>query len=445
MMKSGKAQKLTIGEIKSLLSEGEFQEAKTKITNAEKTLEEVKQLLSSSMFLRDGKLTSGTIDYAAFRIQTLSLIFELAAQNFNKAGGAGEQAYTNFLKELGDEVGFTFGRDIINRLSEKDLMIQVSDLEQIIELWVSYENETGAGITKLKKCDDNKIVVQLENNPLRRVESTPHKHCGFYINYIHSFLNEIITSKSRILEAMIEGSKIKSRIVHRVDEHPDANDVCVFTSVRRDEKLTKAISELHKAYNLFFRINATDDYSTCAPLARSALMSAQMEFLSLTSERMPPQLFKVFSEVFPNKDSFKRMDEAYQVASKYCHLEAGSTKPLTKDRCWELLADVRKTIYELEFIDIEDGKKKELYKLGLAISKLKSLEDALADEKKLCDADKTEINKIVSQLKKGKLVDESVSSNAAKILSNLGGKVWEVAKPVLSEILSESIKSQYGL
>jgi hypothetical protein len=53
--------------------------------------------LSDTLFLHNGKLTGGAIDYAAFRIETLSLFFELASRNFNKYENAGSKAYDDFL------------------------------------------------------------------------------------------------------------------------------------------------------------------------------------------------------------------------------------------------------------------------------------------------------------------------------------------------------------
>ncbi|MEJ1384770.1 MAG: hypothetical protein RPV21_10400, partial [Candidatus Sedimenticola sp. (ex Thyasira tokunagai)] len=364
---ANKTPALTIGEIKSLLSEDGFQEAKTKITNAEQTLEEVKALLTSTLFLHDGKLTTGTIDYAAFRIQTLSLIFELASQNFNRASSSGEQAYKRFLKELGDEVGFTFARDIINRLVERDIILQVNDTKQLIELWMSYENETGAGVTTLKNCDDGKFVIQLDNNPLRRTERTPHKHCGFYQSYIRGFLNELMASRSRLLQRKIADSVIKSKRAYSVEETPDANDSCVFVAHLKDEVLTRAFDALHEAHNQFYKYETDDDYAPCASQARSALVIAQMESLSVDGERTPPQLYKVFKDVL-SRDTYKTMDEVYQVVSKYVHKESSSSKKLIKTRCWELLRDIRRVICELENLELSDDRKQELYRAGLAIS-----------------------------------------------------------------------------
>ena len=149
-------------------------------------MEDLKSLLTHAPLLHNGKLSTGTIDYAAFRVETLSLIFEIAQQTFRKFSQDPRLAYQQFLTDLGDEVGLTFARDLVGRLIEHNLLLPFQDVSKLLDLWASFENDTGAGETVITKYSPERITVRLRNNPLRRAETSPHAHCGFYKSYISS-------------------------------------------------------------------------------------------------------------------------------------------------------------------------------------------------------------------------------------------------------------------
>ncbi len=196
---------MTVEDVKAYLSQTEYNAARAKITEAEDTLEEVKTIITKTLILNnDGILLTGAIEYAAFRVETLSLIFELASRQFRKSAKDGEGAYDDFLRNLGVEVGFTFARDMLNRLEENKLFTRLNTVSDFIRLWMLYENDTGAGYTTLRGSDDEKFVIQINGNPLRKNESIPHRHCGFYKYYIRSLLNELMGSRARILSKKLD-------------------------------------------------------------------------------------------------------------------------------------------------------------------------------------------------------------------------------------------------
>lgn len=439
-----KSRRLSVSEVKQILSEEEFAEAKHKIENATRTLEDVKSVLSSALFLRNGKLSTGTIDYAAFRIETLSLIFEIASQNFRKSAKSGPKAYDEFLLDLGEEVGFTFAKGVVSRVKSHDLFLEVQNIKKLLQLWALFENDTGAGETILKSCSREKIVIQLKNNPLRRVESSPHAHCGFYRNYIRSFLNELHTVRARLLQQEVEQATVEALKVVNVEEQPDAEDNCVFLAELRPEILTRSFDALYDAYEQFDKLSEAEDFSPCLMQARSALVSAQMESIRLDDERAPRQLFKVFEKILPRND-FRRMDEVYQVTSKYIHGEAASSGKLTKIRCREILRDVRRSVYAFEFLDITEKERNELRNKAMLNDRLALLTELVQKTEQLGAEEKRETVQFLSQVKKGKLIEEKKQVQLVQRLNRLGGKVWEVAKPILTEVITAAIKKQYGL
>ncbi len=439
--------RLSVTEVKEILSEEEFAEAKGKIERATQTLEEVKTILSSALFLHNGRLSTGTIDYAAFRIQTLSLIYEVASRNFRRSAKSGPKAYDEFLVDLGDEVGFTFARDLMNKLKGRDLFLEVHDIKKLIELWALFENETGAGETKLKTCTREKIVIQLRNNPLRRIESSHHAHCGFYRNYIRSFLNELLTLRARLIQqeiGEIEQAMIQVLKVVDVLEQPDAEDNCVFVAQLRPEILTRSFDALYDAYDQFYKLSADDDFSPCAMQARSALVSAQMEAIGIEAERPPRQLFKVFREVLP-RDDFNRMDEVYQVTSKYVHKEAATSDKLSRSRCWSMLQNIRRSVYAFEFLDITEEQYAELHKAAILNDRIATLQELVRKTEGLSPQESAETIQLLSRLVKNELTEEHQQARLVEFLNRLGGKVWEVAKPILTEVTVAVIKKQYGL
>lgn len=448
-MKSNNKQphRLSVSEVKQILSEEEFAQAKHKIEIATRTLEDVKSVLSSALFLHNGKLSTGTIDYAAFRIETLSLIFEIASKNFRISAKSGPEAYKEFLSDLGEEVGFSFARGLLSRLKSRDLFLEVQKIKKLLQLWTLFENETGAGETTLTSCSREKIVIHLRNNPLRRVESSPHAHCGFYSNYIRSLVNELHTVRARLIQQEIEESKVEALKVVNVVENPDADDNCVFIAKLRPEILSRSFDALYQAYELFYRLSESEDFSPCLPQARSALVSAQMESIGLEGERPPRQLFKIFKNVI-QKNDFRRMKEVYQVTSKYIHSESASRKRLTSIHCQEILRDVRRSVYAFEFLDISEKERDDLRNKAILNDRLavfRELTELVQKTEELDAEEKNETVRLLSQVKNGKVIEEQSQVQLVQRLRQLGGHIWEVAKPILTEVITAAIKKQSGL
>ncbi|MBU4233352.1 MAG: hypothetical protein L6277_05185 [Desulfobacterales bacterium] len=430
-------------EIKQLLSEEEHHKAKQKIESATKSLDELKSVITSSLFLNNSKLRTGNIDYTAFRIETLSLIFEVSLKTFSKSAKSGPKAYDDFLKDLGDEVGLTFARDLVNNLQLKNLFLASQKPKDFIELWTIYENETGAGITKLKKCTDDEICIQLKDNPLRRLESSSHAHCGFYKSYIQSLLNEFYHLRARIIEETMSRTTTETLKVFDIIERPDSEDNCVFIAHLRPEILRSSFKKLHEAYKLFDKFPKDDDFSPCASLARSALVSAQMETVRFSGDRPPSELYKVFKDVIL-KDDYNILRDIYHTTSKYTHRESSTSEKLSQRRCWEILRDTRRSIYALEFLVISNEQRLELRKTAL-LNEVPIIEDFVKKSSNLQEEEQQETYLLLNMLREDSLNDEINQSKLFKILKKVSGKAWEIAKPIIIEIGTASIKKEYGL
>lgn len=440
MASKGPRRQLSPREVKDLLSEEEFGAAKEKIERAERTLDEVKSVLSGALFLRNGKLSTGTIDYAAFRIETLSLIFEVAARTLRRTARSGAKAYEEFLQDLGDEVGFTFARGLLNRVKSRGFLLDVQSVEKLIELWALFENDTGAGETKLASCEAEAIVVQLRNNPLRRIESSAHAHCGFYTHYIMSFLNELCTSRARLIQQAINRIEAKAWKVVRVIHESDADDNCVFRATLRREILGHAFDTLCTAYDQYYRLSEQDDFSICAPIMRNALVYAQEGTVRLAEERALRQLYKVFRVVLSRRD-FNRMRDVYHTLSSVVHTDA----KLAKADCWKILRDTRRSIYALELLDITEEERADLLKAATLEERVGLLRDLVDETAGLSPEERRETLRLISRLTKKELVEEGEQARLLEFLKRLGGQIWELGKEILAEVAVAAIKKQYGL
>lgn len=444
-MVSDKQRQLSIEEIKDVLSEEEFSDAKKRIDRAEQTLEDVKILLSNAMFLHNGKLSAGTIEYAAFRIETLSLIFETARSNFRKSSKDGDKAYQTFLRELGEDVGFTFARDLLNRLSRKNLFLHVQDVKKLLKLWASFENESGAGCTTVTHCSKDKITIHLKNNPLRRRESDPHAHCGFYLNYMIGLINEMLTTRARHLQNTIGDANIHADKVCNIKEEPDADDCCVFHVTLRPEKLKRAFDILYEAYNHFYSYKNEDDFFACASEARAALVAAQMETLNIDTERPPKQFFKVFKKHL-DRNEYRVMDNIYQVTSKYVHRESVSASQLNRIRCWEILRDIRRSIYALEQLELSQEDKEKMKKEASIVENVTTLKKVILESDRLTTEERKDVEKILAGIQKSvHEVTKEEQATLIQCLRKMGGNDWEVAKAVMIEVLTESSIKELGI
>ena len=438
------SRKMSVKDVRRILSDTEAQVAKEKIERAENTLEEVKEFLSGVLFLHNGKLTAGTIDYAAFRVETLSLIFEIAMQTFRANCPDPDRAYSDFLTDLGDEVGLTFARDLVTRLINHDLFLHVHDMRSLLDLWASFENDTGAGETRITNYGPEHITIQLRNNPLRRAESFGHSHCGFYRSYLGSLLNEMFRIRARFLQTRVEDIKAQAKSVVEIVESPDVEDQCTFIISCRAEVLTKAFDFLTEAYDQYYTIKDDEDFSVCMNKARGALVAAQMEAIGLAEERAPRQLYMIYKGLLSPRD-FKRMHEVFQQVSRVLHPEAASTAKLDKKRAWAHLRDVRRTVYALESLSLNNEERANLRNQALRNDRLAAIEEVANKSEGLDAGARHELKDILNHLRKGTQLSEERQAIFVQLLTKLGKTGRELADPVLTEVLTEDVKKKCGL
>lgn len=431
-----------ISEIRRQLSDDEFQTHKEKLDRAERNLEDIKTLLANALFLHNGALSAARIDYAAFRVETLSLIFEVARKTFRSINFPA--TYDKFVADLGTEVGLTYARDLMERLDKKRLIEPLYDVRTLLELWASFENDTGAGVTTIEHYSEGQIIVRLKNNPLRRSESSPHCHCGFYTNYIASLINELNISRVRILEAQIDHTKVECQVITSIDEQKAVEDECVFVAKCRPARLTHSLSLMEKAFHAFYSIVGDSDYGACMHNARGALTSAQLETLEIDIHRELRQSFQVFRDYLP-KEKYRLMNDTYQRVSSALHPEQKSKREMTKEYSWNLLCEIREVIYALELLSLSEEQVVTLKRQAELIDRTISLEELAKKADKFTDEEKQQFRVVLTEIRKGVEPSEEKQIKIINVIRKLGDKAWEIARPVLIEVLTDALKKQYGL
>lgn len=309
------------------------------------------------LFLRNGELSTGQVAFAAFRIQTLSLIFEYA-RRFIMKSSKGEALYKTFLADLGYEVGFTYGREMLRNLRIAQYLPQ--DDSALIKLWTLFEYETGAGITTVSKIDKHTFEITLEKNPIGYyyLENGQHHHCYFYCEYYRAILNEFLTSRPRLAQDFLPDLRPSPPIwkVVNIEEQP-RKDLCVFTYKIREEKLTRAFDLLHKA------LTEMDDgkYGDAVAKAREALAEARKEKIFSGCEAIPRDIpedyYKVFRSLLPKRD-YDLMDDVFHLASRIIH--QSTTVDIRKIQ--EIIRHICYCVHEIERLDIDEKQLEEIRK-----------------------------------------------------------------------------------
>jgi hypothetical protein len=341
---------IDIRSVKDSLSKEDIDDVRNQIRTIKENLDDFINILHGGMlFLRNGRLSGGGVSFAAFRVETLSLIFEYAKKYIDKAG-RGEELYKEFLGDLGHEVGFTYGRELLRNL-RKTQLVPWDDLS-LIELWALFENETGAGVTTVREKDANTFEIILKNNPIGHfyTENGSHSHCYFYSEYYRAILNEFLTTRPRLARDFMPKLMPDISKIVEVKESPGRNR-CVFEAILREEKLTKTFDLLHTSL-----IDMDDEkYGDAINAAREALIESQKEKLFPSSREVPSNIYKTFQNLLP-KRVFKLMDENYQKASSYIH----RTKRREPRKIREIIRNLRYCIHEIERLEIDEKKLNEL-------------------------------------------------------------------------------------
>ncbi len=435
-------EKMSLSRLREVLSQEDSDKTETVVERTADALCELQALLEKLPHVQNGKLLYGSTSYTAYRTETLSLIFETALATFQKTSASGRKSYDRFLSKLGEEVGLTFAREVVWKLRKNNCLQVLGNLRLVLDLWSSYENDTGAGITIIKQCSEDKVIILLKNNPLRARERVSHAHCGFYRYYIESFLNEVYTLGARSITGQI-GDMIARKVVS-VEEDTDVDDNCIFTAEVRFERLRAAFNHLVFTYEQFEKLAEEDDFSPLMNEARNALIRAQREAIGWQDKTASKHLYKVFQFKLA-KDDFKRMHDLYPRLASHAHAGEKDHAKLSRRLAWDLLVELRHVIYTLESLDLEESSRSALREKVKEIDKLEIVGRFVQKAEETDLIQRRTVERLIKRLEKEFPAKESDQGDLISHLKKIGGGVWDFCKPILIEIVSVAIKKRFNL
>lgn len=421
--------------IKARLSVDESQRSLREVDDAIEKISQMRSRLASTLTLKNGHLLAGSIRFAAFRVETLSLIFELAKKEFAKS--ANPEAYVGYLDELGELIGVTYARELIHKLVARDQIVNMKCNEDIVDLWAMFENETGAGVTERVQTQTGTMVIRLKNNPLRARESTAHAHCHFYQAYIKALLNEFFTSRPRQLQKVFPGSEFRSVKVVDVQEQPDADDYCIFSATVVEEQLKPAFDLLDRAWTSF----ESGSYGDSINDARSALERAQLHKVGCADDMPAKELHGIFEKKM-DKRLKKVWHDVYHRLSETIHRK--TTNEIDSERLRAVLLDVRRCIYALEFLQLTNEEAAAIRTQIEVARSVAELVNFIRSSSDLASTDKDQVLQEIERLRKGSL-DEQNQISLVDRLKKLKAPAWDIAEKVLSSLISDALKKQLGL
>src|SRR5581483_6535915 len=186
------------------------------------------------------------------------------------------------------------------------------------------------------------------------------------------------------------------------------------------------------------------DSNQIASGVTGAVQAAQMGAIGLLEERAPRQLHDVYKELV-SPDVFKRMDESYQRVSKVIHSESKTSGKLERRQAWTILHDIRRSVYALELLELSDAEKLKLQNQAKKLERLAVIEGLVEQAHDLDGQDRAKLKELVSEIKRGASLSEDQQKTLTAVLRKIGGKAWEVARPILSDVLTAAIEKASGL
>jgi len=118
---------------------------------------------------------------------------------------------------------------------------------------------------------------------------------------------------------------------------------------------------------------------------------------------------------------------------------------MDRKQAWSLLRDVRRSIYALESLELDEEKMIDIRDQAARLDRLANIEELAEKASELTSRDRNEIKEAISLLRRGTQLTEDRQINLVALLKKVGGKLWDVARPVLSEILTATVKHQLNL
>ena len=288
------------------------------------------------------------------RRSSLQLIFETIK---DKVGSP----YVEIMKVAGEEVGASFGHDLIRTLKEHGRLPQKH--EALLEIWCGFDSSADWGRFEIEgsvKVDHSFLVKIRENFLTRDYEKDPHMHCGFMVGYIKGVINETFIEWARWMKEHFPfiPPYVICESVHELEEK-STPDLCVFSVKFRQERLIKGRDMLVRAFQRFDE----ERYSDCVADARSTMEFALKRKIGFdVSDRLSFfRGIKAYDKIEVSLPSLDMALRRYDMASQVVH----KSREARREESYQMILFVRRFIDELEAIPLTNAQVRQIRELSL--------------------------------------------------------------------------------
>lgn len=281
------------------------------------------------------------------RVKSLQMILESIEERM--AG-----AYNEAIRSAGEEVGMSFGHDLINTLKRE--RVSPRNYESLLDTWISFDSSAGWGEMNIDCFDqeEKRMEISIQNNFLAEgYVKNRHRHCAFLEGYMWGVINEALFEwiRERIREELLPPT---IRLTcSSVSETSKSGNRCVFTVQLGEEELVRSRDTLFDALQRYDERSLGETIGLCRTTLEYTLKEKVAfdlgEYISFNN------LCKVFLEENVPLPGHEKAREAYFKASAISH----GKKP-SENEAYDIINATRKWLFELERLQIPDDKKKSI-------------------------------------------------------------------------------------
>jgi hypothetical protein len=296
------------------------------------------------------------IDSPLFTLRVNSL--QLILEEFKIGLGP---KYEQILRAAGEEVGATFGHELIKTLRQRHAFPKKRDA--LLEMWAIFDSSAEWGKVSCGRFDDRKTEFDLtiESSFLTRdYEEHPHMHCSFMEGYVKGVINQAFAEWVSWVKDEYEFSSTGLTCLS-AQENPEKSTrgACVFTIKMAKDQLPISKELLAKAFRKFDLAEYDDSVKECRAAMEFALKEKiQIDPGSRLSFFRSIKAYERLKIDLPLSEMALRV---YDRSSEVVHNKRKSTK----EQGYRAILFLRRFIDGLEHVELSEAQRKQLYDLSL--------------------------------------------------------------------------------
>jgi len=250
--------------------------------------------------------------------------------------------YEHYIREAGENIGTSFGHDLILTLKSKGKI--PARYDTLLETWREFDSSANWGTIEILTFDTSRkrIEIVFQHNFLTDgYEKNIHRHCAFLAGYLKGVVNQLFFEWIRWVEEIFY--KPTQCLTCKSFDENTRGKRCIFVADLSEELLKETRNRLLEA--IFEYDN--NKRAESATLARSAMECMLKERVGFDTEQYLKftSILKIYeSERILTSSEASDLRKAYFKASQIAHRD----KKASKEDIREFLTTTRKMIRKLE-------------------------------------------------------------------------------------------------